>query len=144
MRENSNWENWCLGPFFFVIYLASVSAIILQIQWSDNEVTSGSMSINSVISIDDFPFNFAVAVPPGNCSVWNGSGNACQIDGVLIPTPLVFHWLLLKSWWEFNLEKNQWNSEFCQKIEFLWFYFFRNTWIFASKSENIKNYLKWQ
>ena len=79
-------------------------SIILEIQWSNNEVRSGSMSENFVISIDNFSVDFAISIPPGNCCIWNSSGNASQIDGVLIPRPLLAHWLFLKGWREFNLD----------------------------------------
>ena len=78
--------------------------LFLEIQWRYNEIRSGSMSENLVISINNFSVDFAISIPPGNCCIWNSRGNASQIDGVLIPRPLLAHWLLLKGWREFNLD----------------------------------------
>merc|ERR1719228_1473688 len=61
------------------------------------------MSENPVISVNEFPVNFAISIPPCDCCIGYGRGDARQINRVLIPGPLFFHRLFLKGWREFDL-----------------------------------------
>ena len=57
-----------------------------------------------IIPIDDFSAYFPVFIPPSECCIRNSSRNASQVYGILVPTPFIIHWLLLKCWSKLNLK----------------------------------------
>lgn len=65
------------------------------------------MGSNLVVSVDDLPVDLSVPEPPGDGGVGDGRGDAGQVDGILVPAPLVRHRLFLESGCKLDLKKKR-------------------------------------
>ena len=90
-----------------ILSLARISSIILQTERSDDEIAPGSPALDDVVPVDDLPVDLPVSIPPGDGGVGDSSGDAGQVDGILVPAPLVAHHLLFEGGGEFNLQKRK-------------------------------------
>ena len=63
------------------------------------------MAIDAIIAVDNFAVDFSISIPPRDGGIGNGRGDTCQVDRILVPTPLLTHGLLLEIGREFNLYK---------------------------------------